>query len=514
LYPDGFKPSLNPDIWNVTGIAGAQGMVGKKIHWEYSSAYGINAARSYSDNTNNASQQFTLGESAPRRFYTGTLIYQQLTNTIHFTKNFSGTEVNPKNFTLDWGAELRFENFQMKAGDEASWNNYDSTFKKAPGVQVGQVVAPQSVLNKTRSVICAYTGFEADLNPKLLLSVAVRFEYYNDFGSNLAGKLAARYKITDKISVRGSVNNGFRAPSMQQLYWSNINYGMVNGAGNTFQLRFIPNNENAVTKVFGVPALEPEKSVNLGLGVTSSLSRNIYLTLDGYWIQIENRVVLSGVFDRATNPEVDSLLKDPSLANLGLPYIDRVAFFSNAINTSTLGVDAVLHGKWNFHKSQLIADLSANFTSTRLIGKVKTAANLSATDGNRNTLFGVEQKANLEYAQPQSKIILSLNYKVGKIGFLLRNTRFGSTAFDHVSVFGKIQPSESFSPKILTDVMISYTPKSWLTIMAGVNNIFDIYPDRIQNYQNTDAGIYIYAMESSPFGYNGGYYYVNMSFNF
>jgi iron complex outermembrane receptor protein len=514
LYPDGFKPRLNPDIWNVSGIVGAQGMAGKKIHWEYSSAYGLNAARSYSENTNNASQQFTLGKSAPTGFYTGTLIYQQLTNTIHFIRNFTGSESKLMNSSLDWGAELRVENFQMKAGDEASWNNYDSTHRKAPGVQAGQVVAPLNVLNKKRSVICAYVDFEADLNPKFLLGVAVRFEHYNDFGSNLAGKLAARYKMTDNFTIRGSINNGFRAPSMQQLYWSNINYGMLNGAASSFQLRFIPNNENAVTKVFGVPVLEPEKSLNLGAGLTSTFSRTIYLTLDGYWIRIKNRVVLSGVFDRATNHEVDSLLRDPSLANLGLPYIDRVAFFSNAINIRTVGIDAVLHGQWNFHKSQFIAVLSANFTRTRLFGEIKTAANLSATDGNRNTLFGEEQKANLENAQPQSKIILSLNYKREKIGFLVRNTRFGATAFDHVNGSGKVQPSESFSPKILTDLLITYTPKSWLTVSAGANNIFDIYPDHIKNYQNTDGGIYLYAMESSPFGYNGGYYYVGMDFNF
>ncbi|HEU5168151.1 MAG TPA: TonB-dependent receptor, partial [Chitinophagaceae bacterium] len=134
LFPDGFKAITIPIIWNVSGIAGARGSIGKGIHWEYSSAYGINNIRYNAENTNNASQQVTLGKYAPTNFYTGSVIYHQLTNTVHFTKNINNPGDKSTIINLGWGAELRVENFEMKAGEEASWKNYDPTFKKMGGV--------------------------------------------------------------------------------------------------------------------------------------------------------------------------------------------------------------------------------------------------------------------------------------------------------------------------------------------------------------------------------------------
>jgi iron complex outermembrane receptor protein len=258
--------------------------------------------------------------------------------------------------------------------------------------------------------------------------------------------------------------------------------------------------------VFGVPAVDAEQSLNVSAGIMSTLSNHIYVTVDGYWIQIKNRVVMSGFFNRR-NPEVDSLLKDPSLSEYGNVF--QVSFFSNAINTETHGIDVVIHGQWNVHAAQIIAVMSANFTRTRLFGDIKTAPNLSPTTANANTLFNEEQRTNLEEGQPRSKILVSLIYKKQKFELMLRNTRFGETAFKLVD-----KPRESFSPKILTDFSISYTPKLWVTLTLCANNIFDVYPDRIRDYQNTSEGEYIYATQSSPFGYNGGYYYVSMSFNF
>jgi iron complex outermembrane recepter protein len=516
LFPNGFMGRMAPDIWNTSGILGAKGQIGreKEIHWEYSSAYGRNSARYNSENTNNASQQFSLGKNAPTKFYTGTFIYQQLTNTIHFTKNILEHGNTLKSMNIAFGGELRFEGYSTKPGEEASWKSYDLTGRKNGGSQTSLTVSPDNVVSKSRSVACSYIDLETDFKNELLLDLAGRFEHYSDFGSNLAGKIAVRYKLTDKTFVRGSVGNGFRAPSMQQRYWSAINYGFIRGGGvSTPTTAGVFNNESEVAKVFGVATLEAEKSLNLGAGVTSAISRHIYLTIDAYWIQIKNRVVLSGVFDRTTNDEVDSLLRNSSLSGLGLGNVTRVSFFSNAINTKTQGVDAVLHGKWNFHKSQLIAVFSANFTRISLFGKIKTAANLSASDSNKNTLFGEEQRANLENAQPRSKIILTLNYKVGKVGFILRNTRFGKTGFDHYNSKNN-PPPEAFAPKILTDFACAYSPKPWLTLTGGANNIFDVYPDRIKNFENTNGGLYTYAMESSPFGNSGGYYYVSMSFNF
>ena len=505
LFTDGFTPIAKHITWNVSGIAGVRGIIAKAIHWEYSAAYGINSIRYNAENTNNASQQYTLGKNAPTTFYTGSVIYHQLTNTIHFTKNIN----NPGDksvINLGWGGELRLENFGMEAGEEASWKNYD--LRKMGGVIAPHIVSGYDALNKNRSVMCGYVDLEADLSDRFLLSLATRYEHYSDFGGNLAGKMAIRYKLFNKLSLRGSLSNGFRAPSVQQRYYSAITNGIRTAPGGvlTPTTRGIFNNEHDVTKVFGVPSLEAEKSLNLSGGLTSTISRHIYLTIDAYWIQIRNRIALSGAFDRA-NPEVDSLLKSSSID--GYPDIQQVSFFSNAISTRTKGIDIVMHGKWKIRKAQLIGSLAANFTKTRLFGEIKTVPNLSPTTANINSLFDEEQRSDVERGQPRSKIILSLNYQREKIGFILRNTRFGENAYMFFN-----RSLETFSPKILTDVSINYTPRSWLSITAGANNVFNLYPDRLKDYGNTGQGRNIYALDVWQFGFMGGYYYISMGLNF
>jgi iron complex outermembrane recepter protein len=508
LFPDGFKATAKPITWNLSGIAGASGVMRKDIYWEYSTAYGINSIHHNAENTNNASQQYVFGKNAPTSFYTGSVIYYQLTNTVHFTKNIHNSPDKSNIINLSWGAELRIENFEMKAGDDASWINYDTSLKKMGGVTAPHVVSGYDALNKKRSVMCGYVDLESDLNDRFLLNLATRFEHYSDFGGNLAGKIAFRYKLLNKLSLRGSLSNGFRAPSIQQRYYSAITNGIRVIPVQTPTTRGIFNNEHQVSKVFGVPSLQAEKSLNLSGGLTSTISNHIYLTVDAYWIQIRNRIVLSGAFDRVTNPEVDSLLNSSSLD--GYPDIQQVSFFSNAIHTRTKGIDIVIHGKWKIRKAQLSSSLAANFTKTDLFGEIRTASNLSATIENKNSLFDDEQKSDVERGQPRSKIILSLNYQREKTRFILRNTRFGENAYQ----FTNPRPMETFSPKILTDVSISYTPKSWLSITAGANNVFNVYPDRIKNYVNTGEGRNIYALDVWQLGYMGGYYFISMSFNF
>jgi iron complex outermembrane receptor protein len=514
LFPDGFKAITKPVTWNASGIVGARGLMRKDIHWEYSTAYGMNTIRYDAENTNNPSQQIGLGKNAPTNFYMGSVNYHQLTNTIHFTKNINNPADKSTIINLGWGAEWRFENFEMNAGEEASWNNYDPTFKKNGGVTgAAQIVSNRDALNKNRNVMCGYADLEAEFNDRFLLNLATRYEHYSDFGGNLAGKMAIRYKLFNKLSLRGSLGNGFRAPSIQQRYYSAITNGirLLPGGVQSSATRGVFNNEHDVTKIFGVPSLEAEKSLNLSGGLTSTISQNLYLTIDAYWIQIKDRIVLSGAFDR-TNPEVDSLLKAGSVN--GYPDIQQVSFFSNAINTKTKGIDIVLHGKWKMRKAQFLGSLAANFTKTRLFGEIKTVPNLSASTENINSLFDDEQRSDMERGQPQSKIILSLNYQREKIGFIIRNTRFGENAYDFSDMGAIIRPLETFSPKILTDIGVCYTPKSWLSITAGANNVFNVYPDRIKNYVNTGDGRYIYALDVWQFGFMGGYYYVSMGLNF
>jgi iron complex outermembrane receptor protein len=496
LFPDGYGAHPYHYTTDLSGIAGIKGETKEGISWEYTSAYGNNTDKWYNKDVNNASQYYTLGKNSPSQFYTGTLIFGQLTNNVQASKNFSA---NVKNlFNLSIGAEWRWENFQMKEGDEASYKIYDS--RKLGGVS-GLVVSPENTVNKSRTVAGIYTDLEMEFAKRLLIDAAGRHEYYNDFGGNLAGKIATRYKFSDKFSIRGSFNNGFRAPSLQQRYYSATKRTGTTPVTNEPVVTGTFPNDHYVAKAFGVPSLQAERSLNISGGLTATLFNHIRVTADAYWIQVKDRIVLGGTFDK-NSPAVRQILRS-------FPEVNSATFFSNAINTRTHGVDIVLNGNWKIQKANLLVMLAGNFTQTTLFGSIKTAKNIPPDSVNINALVDRYARGRLEHGQPDSKIIFLLNYKINKLSFLLRNTRFGKTAV--LAADPTLSSDENFSPKILTDFSFSYAPKSWLTITAGANNIFDVYPDRLQDPANTEEGTFIYSAEASPFGFYGGYYFVSMS---
>ena len=215
--------------------------------------------------------------------------------------------------------------------------------------------------------------------------------------------------------------------------------------------------------------------------------------------------MLSGSFERRPGDSLDKILDQYT----ELDAINRVSFFANAINTRTKGIDIVLDGNWSSKSASFGLSLAANFNATCIYGPVKTSDKLATISGSSNTLFSSEERTRIEKGQPGSKIILSAIYQTGNIKLVIRNTRFGKTMIAPLSL-----PVENFSAKILTDVSLSYSLKKWATFTIGANNIANIYPDRLKHYENTSQGGWVYSPEASPFGFNGGYYYLNMSFNF
>jgi iron complex outermembrane receptor protein len=496
LFPDGYNSHVYHYTTDISGIAGIKGEMENKIAWEYTAAYGNNTDKWYNKDVNNASQYYTLGKDAPTQFYTGTLIFGQLTNNLQVSKRFSANAKQLLN--LSWGAEWRHENFQMKEGEEASYQTYDS--RKIGGVS-GEVVPLWNTVNRNRNVTATYADLEMEFAQQWSIDVAGRYEHYSDFGSNLAGKIAARYKFSEKFTLRGSFNNGFRAPSLQQRYYSGTNITGTSPIGEP-TVSVVFRNNSDVAKAFGVPSLQAERSLNVSGGMTAVIFNHIQMTADAYWIQIKDRIVLGGEFE-TSNSVVRQIL-------LPYPEITAASFFSNAINTTTHGVDVVLNGHWKIQKGSLTSTLGANFTQTRLFGSIKTAANIPADSMNINTLFDRHERGRLERGQPDSKIILTLNYKLDKFGLLLRNTRFGRTAILSSNLAQK--DDETFSSKILTDFSLTYTPAIWLNLTLGANNVFNIYPDKLKDYRNTQEGRFIYSMEAVPFGYYGGYYYLSINF--
>ncbi len=503
LYPDGFLPLINSKINDKSFTAGIKGISKSGWNWDVSDIYGGNSFRFDVTNSNNASQ-FAEGANAQTEFYAGTLKFNQNTLNVNFSKDL-GQKVNLQSFNLAFGAEYRIDNYQIIAGEEASYKNYDPTSGRVGGAQVFPGFQPENAVDENRNVVAGYIDLESDLSNKFLMDVAGRYEYYSDFGSNVAGKLALRYKVSDYFSLRGGISNGFRAPSIHQRFFSAVSTVFINTTSGTipFQQGTFRNNSD-IAAAFGIPSLEAEKSVNYSLGVTSNPARNVSITVDAYQIEIRDRIVLTGSFTKS-NPTVAAILSN-------YPDVNSAIFFTNAINTRTRGIDIVTSADVRINSGSLNITFAGNLNKTRLFGDVQTTSKLPADSLNTNTLFNIEERGRIEHGQPDTKFALSFNYKINKLNLVFRTTRFGKVS----TIFNGTDRSrdEYFSDKYVSDVALSYRPAKMIQITIGANNIADVYPDKLKNFANTSDNRFQYSRNSTQFGFNGGFYYASLNFTF
>ncbi|MES1219387.1 MAG: TonB-dependent receptor [Bacteroidota bacterium] len=505
LYPDGFQTKVSSTNADISFIAGIEGETGNEWHWSLSNVYGVNYLKSIVSNTNNATQ-FALGKNAQTDFRNGNTLFSQNTNTISFTRNFAKYFQHIKSFTVSFGGEFRIDHYQIKEGEEASWKNYSPASGRIGGSQPPGN-SPENAVNKSRYIRGAYTELEMDKNENFLFNLAGRYENYSDFGDNLSGKLAMRYKFNDRFMLRGSVSNGFRAPAIQQRYFSAIN--QIGGRNNFgISVTGTYRNDSEVAAAFGIAPLKAERSLNISTGMTLKLSPRINITLDAYWIQIRNRIILTGTIQRnATVPRVGQILD-----SLNKREINAVRFFTNAVSTRTKGMDIVITGQWPVHKSVLKISLAANYNQTTIFREAQIAQKLPYDSIYKYTLFNPEERGRLEHSQPRDKIILTADYKTGKWEFGLHCVHLGKVA--HINITNDRSRDQFYSPNTLTGISVGYSYKKWIKITAGANNVFNVYPDKLKNRANTQAGLLIYDANSTPIGYNGGYYFLNMTFSF
>jgi iron complex outermembrane receptor protein len=511
-YPDGFLPQIISDVNDGNINASLDGNTAKGWKWNLSNAYGANSFQFTVANSNNASQ-YQQGVNAQTVFNAGKLKYSQNTTTFGITKDF-GKSMNLNSFNFAAGLEHRAENYQIIAGEDASWKSYDASNTRAAGAQVFPGFQPSNAVDKTRYIRAGYVDVESDVNDQFMFNAALRYENNSDLklkDGGLAGKLSARYKASNALTFRGTVSNGFRAPSLQQVNFSAISTVFIQtGSGLQPYQQGTFKNGSAVANAFGIPELKPEKSMNYSVGVTSRLLNNkLSITVDGYLINIKDRIVLSASFRRlpTSAPEasaVNSILSAyPSLND-----VSSAVFFANAVDTRTKGIDVVSSYTDKAGKGLLTITLAANFNKTEIIGDphVSTITNPAL----QARLFGRDEKGRYEQAQPQSKISLGMTHREGKVTANLKFTRFG-----RVGTLDAGNPllDESFSPKVVTDASLSYRLFYFMNLTIGANNIGDVYPDKLNSYTNTGDGRFVYSRNATQFGFNGGYWYTTLAFD-
>ena len=517
LYPNGFLPGIESVIGDASMLVGVNGDA-NGYRWDISNVYGMNSFRFDVTNSNNASQ-FALGASAPTSFYAGTIQFGQNTSNASVAKDY-GQQMGLQSFNVAVGAEYRLDMYKIKAGDEASYRNFDPASGRGAGAQVFPGFQPTNAVDENRRVLGAFIDIESDLTEQLLVNAALRIEDYSDFGSNVAGKLAARYKFDEAFSIRGAISNGFRAPSIHQRYFSAVATQFVSVPGEGLVPRQVGTfrNDGPVAAAFGVPSLKAERSKNYSVGITSRIAGRSSLTLDLYQIDIDDRIIYTGQFQRS-NATVARILD-----GAGQRDVNAAAFFTNAVNTVTRGIDLVFTTSPRLEKGQLDVTLAANFNKTQVVGEVQRPANIGTDPVFGNLLFNRQDRARLELAQPRSKISLTGNYRRDKFGVVVRFTHFGVVeTYDPADR----RLDEFFAAKLVTDFSVSYRVLPQVNLTLGANNLFDVYPDKLRNavvpapnrlpantFDNSSFGRFVYSRNATQFGYNGGYYFLNVSANF
>ena len=490
IYPGGFTPRITSKIVDNSIAAGFKTETASGWKIDLSNAYGNNNFDYTIKGTLNAS----LEEASPTSFDAGGFSLSQNTTNLDFSKNFN--VLNGLNFAF--GAEYRLERYKIAAGEVGSWATYDTNgvpitnplTQTAPidpisgeprpgGSQGFPGFSPRNVVDEGRDSQALYVDTELDVSEAFLISAALRYENYSDFGNTLNLKYAYRYKLTDKVSLRGSWSTGFRAPSLAQIYF-NTNFTNFNASGATEVL--LAANGSAVTEGFGIEKLKEEKSYNASFGVTGRFG-NVTATVDGYLINVKDRIVLTGYFDATA-------------LNLN---VDAAQFFVNGVDTKTMGVDFILGWKKDFGGSKLGATFVGNVNNMKV-------TNVKNNGLDQETFFGEREIAFLRASAPNSKLGFNVNYERKWLDAGLNFTRFSEVVL--VDYAGE---DDVYTPKIVTDLTFGFKLTKNFKLSIGSNNLFNIYPDQQDEQGNTEAGGYWDAVQM---GFSGAYYYSRLGFTF
>jgi iron complex outermembrane receptor protein len=504
IYPDGFLPMIGTKISDFSGVLGLRGdRAGWR--WDVSVDYGRNLF--HFDVLNSAN--VTLGAASPTEFYAGTLKADLLSTKLDVARAFEVGLSSPLNVAV--GGEFRREGYHITEGEPDSYRDGgvrvldgpNAGAQGAPGAQVFPGFRPGDATDQSRNNVAGYVDLEAQLIDKVLVGLAARAEHYNDFGSTTDGKVTARFEPISGFAVRGSVSTGFKAPSLGQSFFSATSTNFINGI--PFENRTFPVSSD-VAQILGAQPLTAEKSENYSFGLALNPVKNLAITADYYQILIDDRIVFSGNFNQ---PAVVTFL-----TNAGFPGVSGARFFTNAIDTRTLGVDIVANYGFAVGATSTIRLTGGyNYNVNRVLRVAPTPPALGAF---QETLFDRVERARIEVGQPRNNVYLSGTFNYQDLGFTLRTQRFG-----HVTSFGTPANGsldQTFSPKWITDLNASYVFGNRLTISAGVDNVFDVYPDKnslgdATTAGNNNFGIFPYN-QISPFGFNGAFYYGRLTFGF
>ncbi len=454
----GYVPTFDGQLNDYNGTVGFKT---KKGSWIIDGSYTLGGNEQTYNVTNSQNRNGTKNpdgtnkyrENSPLSFNPGGTRFTHNVFNIDLTRRLSDI------FGLGIGSEFRTETFTVIEGDQASYED--------GGADSFAGNDPRNSGKFNRYNFGGYVDLSADITKDFLVNATGRLEQYSDFGNAFVWKLSTRYKfLEDKVTLRGSVSTGFKAPTLHQIYTQKAQYSFVPGQG--IQVGGLISNVSREARLLGLPALNPEKSTNITVGMGLKATSNLSFTIDYYDIAVKDRIILSteiGATD-ANNTPLDKILSDNNLSDL--------SFFVNGLDSKTSGIDVVANYKGvEIGSGKLGVNLSGNYTLKNGIDGVVKNPKLVQDAG--QSVSNLTQQALFFTSRPKFKAILGLDLEIGKFGFSLNNTVFGPTTFRQQGLDPGI--FTEFATKIVTDLGINFNISDKTTFAINVNNLLNVLPE-------------------------------------
>jgi iron complex outermembrane receptor protein len=525
IYPNGFLPRFAPDVIDVSAVVGGRGNAAGWLY-DLGVTFGHNGFEYNLQNTLNVSLGPCLaapcapgidgmlgtsddpGIPNQTNFFAGELRLSEGIFSVDLGREFDAGLASPINVAI--GAAYRRENYEIIAGERASYINGGHLNQNgdlpATGSQVFPGFRPEDQADVSRRNVGAYIDVEGDIVPRLLGNVAARFEHYSDFGSKLTGKLAIRFQPTSQITLRSAVSTGFRAPSLNQTFYSstvtNFKADEDTGEPVAFEIGIFPVNSREA-RALGADSLKAESSRNFSAGAAISPTDNLSFTADFYLIHVDDRIVLTGFLDDTVVARILSGVG--SRASAG-------QYFTNAIDTRTRGLDVTADYRLPMSNGELGLSAAFNYTKTTIPNECCIPLPPELEETEETELVGRYDEGGLlamTQERPKWRATATGTYRYGAWNALARYSyydKYTSSLYSYAE-----EGVATYGAKGLVDVELGYTLPRVLKLSVGARNLFDTYPDRM----SYDNGFDIFPYPpASPFGYNGRFVYTRLEMDF
>jgi iron complex outermembrane receptor protein len=485
-FPGGYSPLFGAEITDYDVVLGLRGDFNQNFSWDARIRTAENEITYVLQDSINPS----LGRLSPTVFNPGTLIQQESGVNIDFVKTFDNSPVN-----LAFGAEWRNETYKVGAGDQASTQTGPTFAQFGVGSDGFQGFTQNQAGKWEKDSIAAYVDIETDFTDRFSGAVAGRYEDHDGFSSQFIWKISGRFQFTDAFAARATINTGFRVPTPGQVNTLNLTTS-ADTDGNLIPSGFYPV-DHPVAQALGAVEQDTEESQSFTVGLVWNAANNISVTLDYYDISIDDRI---GALDKTVDQAAVDKLIDAGFSNAELLLGSSASYFSNSFDSDISGIDLAIDSYFDFGGGTLNVSFRHNYNEQKV-------NNIKPGTINDSRAFDLENQV------PNNRSILTFDYSKDRWGGLVRLNGYGSwETTGGIFSPGDASDASKYGSEVLVDLEARFQFNDTFSMAIGGDNIFDTYPDKEQDGVFQFLGV-VYSI-TSPFGFNGAFWYVRGTASF